>query len=199
LKLASVCRPRSVLFDMKAVADVLARHGGELLPVADLIAGGHTDFDQLMQDAGACVIEATLKASVQQLIGPKCPGHSRHGGLVRFGSQKGIVHLADRGVRVTEGLEEMFTVNRLELPPVLARALCTTNMIESPNSGLRRAIGRVTRWRDGTMVLRWVGRALSDIEPKWRRIDGADLLWILRQNLEPLNQQSPTPLEANAA
>jgi hypothetical protein len=57
----------------------------------------------------------------------------------------------------------------------------------------------VTRWRDGAMVLRWVGRALSDIELKWRRIDGANLLWILRQNLEALNQQSPSTLKTNAA
>ena len=69
----------------------------------------------------------------------------------------------------------------------LSGVLCSTNMIESPNSGLRRAIGRVTRWRDGGMVLRWVGRALSDIELRWRRIDGADLLWILRQNLDAMN------------
>lgn len=89
-----------------------------------------------------------------------------------------------------EGLEEMFTVNKLELPPKLCRVLCSTNMIESPNSGVRRAIGRVTRWRDGSMVRRWVGHALSNIELRWRRIDGADFLWILRQNLDALGLNS---------
>lgn len=84
---------------------------------------------------------------------------------------------------LTEGLQEMFTVNRLDLPPRLARSLCSTNMIESPNSAVRRAIGRVTRWRGGEMVLRWVGHALSDAEHTWRVIAGHTYLWILKQNL----------------
>lgn len=427
LKLTSVRSLKAARIDTRALSEALSTHCRGLLPVAELIASGRTDFDQLVQDAGACLIEATLKASVEQAIGPKRPGHRRETGLVRFGSQQGVVHLADRGVRVRrprlrrqledgtsreepipayqalargstarrvgkilisgistrkyqeavvstaaavgvsrsavsrelieeaeaalkelverplggldilvvlidgiiiaghhvlvamgvsstgskhvlglhhgasenavvatamledlaarglrpdqprlfvidgskalraavravygdvpvqrcrlhkirnvcdqmpdddaaqtrsvmkaafkmkakagmtklrehaawlqrehpsaarsleEGLEEMFTVNRLELPPLLAKALGTTNMIESPNSGLRRAIGRVTRWRDGSMVLRWVGRALTDIETRWRRIDGADHLWILRQNLEQLTTKETLP------
>lgn len=432
-KLASVRGPRAAALDTGVLSDLLCRYGSDLLPVADLLASGQTDFDQLVQDAGACLIEATLKASVEQMIGPKCPGHARSDGLVRFGSQPGVVHLTDRSVRLTrprlrrrhsdgalreepipayqalrhdavarrvgqiiingvstrryretitntaqavgvsrsavsrefideaeaalkqiverplgdldilvvlidgviiaahhvlvaigvsstgvkhvlglrqgasenavtatalledlaarglgaqqrrlfvidgsralraavravygdvpvqrcrihklrnvcdqlpedealrtrsvmkaaftmkpkagiakltehirwldrehpsaarsleEGLEEMFTLNRLELPPVLMRSLCSTNMIESPNSGLRRAIGRVTRWRDGRMVLRWVGRALADIETRWRRIDGADQLWILRQNLEILTAGTTAASSSQAA
>lgn len=401
--------------------------------MADLIASGQTDFDQLVQDAGACIIQAALKASVEQMIGPKRPGLTRDSGVVRFGSQRGLVHLTDRAVRVTrprvrrrlpdgttreepipayealrrgrvarrvghilmsglstrrykdaivdtaqavgisrsavsrefmdqaqaalqqlverplgdldilvvladgviiaghhvlvamgvnatgtkhvlglrqgasenaavattlledlaarglscvqrrlfvldgskalraavgavygdvpvqrcrihtlrnvcdqlpddqaaqtrsvmraawsmkpkvgiaklkdhigwlrrehpsaagsleEDLEEMFTVNRLELPPVLVKSLCSTNMIESPNSGLRRAIGRVTRWRDGAMVLRWVGRALVGIELRWHRIDGADQLWVLRQNLDTLDQRTTSTDTPQAA
>jgi putative transposase len=420
LKLSGVRRPRPVSLDTGVLSDLLCKHGGSFLPVADLLASGQTDFDQLIQDAGVCMIEATLKASVEQMIGPKRPGFHRDSGLVRFGSQPGLVHFSDRSVRVTrprmrrrlddgttreetipayealrhhavarrvgqivingvstrkyrqtivntaqavgisasavsreliedaqaafkelverplggldilavlidgviiathhvlvaigvsstgskhvlglrlgasenavvatalledlgarglkpgvtrlfvldgskalraavhavygdvpvqrcrlhkirnvcdqlpddqsaqtrsimkaafgmkhkagisklrehiawldrehpsaarsleEGLEEMFTVNRLELPPRLCRSFSSTNMIESPNSGVRRAIGRVTRWRDGSMVLRWVGHALNNIELRWRRIDGADLLWVLRQNLDAL-------------
>jgi transposase-like protein len=85
---------------------------------------------------------------------------------------------------LSEGLDEMFTVNRLELPRKLMTTLCSTNMIESPNSGLRRAIGRVARWRDGAMTLRWVGRALVDIELQWRAVNAASLLWILEQNVK---------------
>jgi transposase-like protein len=415
------------------LSDLLVAHGGSLLPVADLLAAGQSDYDQLVQDAGVCILEATLKASVEQAIGPKRPGHHRSSGLVRFGSQPGVVHLADRSIRVTrprlrrylsdgttreepiaayqalskpevtrrigqivingvstrkyretitstaevigvsrsaisrefmeeaeaalkelvqrplgnlgilavlidgiiiaghhvlvamgvsdtgtkhvlglrqgasentmvvtalledlvergltaeqqrlfvldgskalragvkavygdvpvqrcqihklrnvcdqlpeeeaaqtrsimkaaftmkpkvgliklrehiawldrdypsvagslrEGLDEMFTVSGLELPPKLTKVLCSTNMIESPNSGLRRAIGRVTRWRDGSMVLRWVGRALSDIETRWRRVDGADKLWVLKHRLESLataNEHPSTSISA---
>lgn len=420
LKLSSVRSPKTVRLDTAVLSDLLCKHGGGFLPVADLLASGQTDFDQFVQDSGVCVIQATLKASVEQMIGPRRPGLHRDSGLVRFGSQPGLVHFSDRSVRVNrprlrrrlddgttreepipayealrheavarrvgqivingvstrkyrqtivstaqavgisasavsreliedaeaalkelverplggldilavlidgviiaahhvlvavgvsstgskhilglrlgasentavatalledlgarglspdvtrlfvldgskalraavravygdvpvqrcrlhkirnvcdqlpdeqsaqtrsimkaafgmrhkagisklrehitwldrehpsaarsleEGLEEMFTVNRLDLPPRLCRAFSSTNMIESPNSGIRRAIGRVTRWRDGRMVLRWVGHALSSIEPRWRRIDGADLLWVLRQNLDAL-------------
>ena len=38
-----------------------------------------------------------------------------------------------------EGLEEMFTINRLGLPKTLRRCLGSTNVIELPNSGIRRA------------------------------------------------------------
>jgi len=36
-----------------------------------------------------------------------------------------------------EGLEECFTINRLDVPPSLHRCLATTNLIESPHSGVR--------------------------------------------------------------
>src|SRR5207245_1656119 len=41
-------------------------------------------------------------------------------------------------VSLREGLQEMFTINRLGLPPSLHRCLGTTNLIESPQSGVRK-------------------------------------------------------------
>ena len=58
-----------------------------------------------------------------------------------------------------EGLGELFTVNRLGLSPTLSRCLTTTNLIESPHSGVRLRTGRVTHWKDGAMVLRWAATA----------------------------------------
>jgi hypothetical protein len=46
-----------------------------------------------------------------------------------------------------EGLEECFTLNRLSIPPSLHRCLATTNLIESPQSGVRTRTRRVCRWR----------------------------------------------------
>jgi len=86
-------------------------------------------------------------------------------------------------VSLREGLSEMFTVNRLGLPKVLHRCLCTTNIIESPHSGLRQKTHRVTRWRDGSMVLRWCASALLATEKNFRRIMGYKQLWILQANL----------------
>ena len=86
-------------------------------------------------------------------------------------------------VSLGEGLSEMFTVNRLGLPKVLHRCLCTTNIIESPHSGLRQKTHRVTRWRDGSMVVRWCASALLATEKNFRRIMGYKQLWILQANL----------------
>jgi transposase-like protein len=83
-----------------------------------------------------------------------------------------------------EGLAETFTVNRLGLPGALRRCLCTTNVIESPNSGIRRRTGRVTRWKDGSMVLRWVASALLETEKSFRRVMGYEQLWMLESYLD---------------
>ena len=82
-----------------------------------------------------------------------------------------------------EGLAETFTVNRLGLPGALRRCLCTTNVIESPNSGIRRRTGRVSRWKDGSMLLRWVASALIETEKSFRRIMGYEQLWMLQSYL----------------
>ncbi len=83
-----------------------------------------------------------------------------------------------------EGLAETFTVNRLGLPGALRRCLCTTNVIESPNSGIRRRTGRVSRWKDGSMVLRWAASALRATEQSFRRIMGHEQLWMLQSYLD---------------
>jgi transposase-like protein len=78
-----------------------------------------------------------------------------------------------------EGLEECFTINRLDVPPSLRRCLATTNIIESPHSGVRRRTRRVCRWRDGHMVKRWMASALLATEKKFRKIMGYRDLWTL--------------------
>jgi len=62
----------------------------------------------------------------------------------------GFEHAATASLR--EGLEECFTINRLGLPPSLHRCGATTNIVESPNAGVRRRPRRVTRWKDASMV-----------------------------------------------
>ena len=82
-----------------------------------------------------------------------------------------------------EGLAEMFTVNRLGLSPNLSRCLVSTNVIESPHSGVRLRTRRVCRWRDGKMVLRWAAAALLITEKNFRRIMGYRDLWMLEAAL----------------
>lgn len=78
-----------------------------------------------------------------------------------------------------EGVAEMFTLQRLQIPPSLHKCLATTNIIESPQGGVQRRTDNVTRWRDADMVERWVASAWLLTEKHFRRIDGHNDLWAL--------------------
>jgi hypothetical protein len=79
-------------------------------------------------------------------------------------------------------------INQLELPASLRRCLGTTNLIESPNAGMRMRTGRVTRWRDGAMVLRWFAAGYLETEKHFRRIMGYEHLWVLKAKLQELRE-----------
>jgi putative transposase len=79
-----------------------------------------------------------------------------------------------------EGLEECFTINRLDVPASLHGCLATTNVIiESPHAGVRLRTRRVCRWRDSGMVKRWMASALLATEKNFRKIMGYQDLWTL--------------------
>jgi len=78
-----------------------------------------------------------------------------------------------------EGLSEMFTINRLGLPASLRRSLATTNIIESPHSGVRMRTRRVSNWQGGSMVVRWAAPGFLATEKNFRRMMGYRDLWIL--------------------
>lgn len=78
----------------------------------------------------------------------------------------------DAAASLLEGLEELFTVNRLGVTGELARCLATTNIIESPNSVVRRVSARVTRYRDAQMALRWVAAGFLEAEKAFRKLRG---------------------------
>jgi putative transposase len=78
-----------------------------------------------------------------------------------------------------EGLPEMFTLQRLQIPKSLHPCLATTNIIESPQGGVQARTGNVTRWRDAAMVQRWVASAWLMTEKNFRRIIGYRDVWSL--------------------
>ena len=90
---------------------------------------------------------------------------------------------------VREGRDEMFTLNRLNLSPTLRRCLGTTNIIESSFSGTTGKTGRVTRWRNGAMVVRWAAAALLETEKHYKKIMGYRDLWQLQAHLNELDAQ----------
>jgi putative transposase len=78
----------------------------------------------------------------------------------------------DAAASLREGLEETLTVVTLGLPPRLRRLFATTNCIENLIRIVRHVTRNVTRWRDGTMIRRWVGLGLRRAAARFRRIKG---------------------------
>ena len=71
-----------------------------------------------------------------------------------------------------EGMEETLTVQRLGINGALARTLRTTNPIENLNGAVAHHTRNVRRWRDGQMLLRWIGAALHEATRGFRRVRG---------------------------
>ena len=88
-----------------------------------------------------------------------------------------------------EGIAEMFTLQRLQIPDSLHKCLASTNLIESPQSGVRHRTRNVSRWRDAAMVERWMASAWLLTERHFRRLDGYRDLWslaaILGREIDP--------------
>ncbi len=83
------------------------------------------------------------------------------------------------GASLMKGMEECFTINRLDVPPSLHRCLATTHIIESPHAGVRMRTRRVCRWRDRGMVKRWMASTLLAPEKNFWKIMGNRDLWVL--------------------
>ena len=90
----------------------------------------------------------------------------------------------DAADSLREGMEECFTINRLDVPPSLHRCLSSTNVIENPHSGVRRRTRRVCRWRDKPMAKRWAAAAMLATEKNFRRVMGHKDLWALKAILD---------------
>ena len=89
----------------------------------------------------------------------------------------------DTARSLLEGLEECFTINRLDVPRSLHRCLATSNVVDNPHSGVRSRTRRVCRWRAG-MPARWSAAAFLETEKSYRKIMGHRDLWALKAILE---------------
>jgi transposase-like protein len=93
-----------------------------------------------------------------------------------------------------EGLDESLTVLGLGLPKTLCRSLSTTNAIENMNGTLRRVTRNVKRWRDESMIRRWVALAVAEAQRGFRRLKGYNrgmpsLVAALRPATKPVARQ----------
>jgi putative transposase len=106
-------------------------------------------------------------------------------GLAKFRQIAGWLEhdYPDAARSLLEGLEECFTINRLDVPRSLQRCLATSNIVDNPHSGVRATTRRVCRWRPG-MPARWSAAALLEGEKKYRKIMGYRDLWALKAILD---------------
>jgi putative transposase len=108
-------------------------------------------------------------------------------GMARFRQIAGWLELdwPDAAAALLEGLEECFTINRLDVPQSLHRCLATSNIVDNPHSGVRERTRRVCRWQPG-MAARWSAAAFLEIEKSFRKIMGYRDLWALKAILDGL-------------
>ena len=98
---------------------------------------------------------------------------------------------------ILEGLDEMLTVNRLDLPAKLRRSLACTNSIENMMGTVRRVCRNVKRWRNAAMVLRWTAAAMMEAAKGFRRLKAYKHLPALKAALASLQLKHSPTLEDN--
>lgn len=114
----------------------------------------HASVGRAMADAWASNNVALAKRQLERLAGSLAKDHPGAAASLR------------------EGLDETLTVIDLGLDAALYRTFCTTNPIENLNGSIAQFTANVKRWRDGQMVLRWIGAALTDASHRFRAVRG---------------------------
>ena len=98
-----------------------------------------------------------------------------------------------------EGLEETLTLQRLGITGALYRTLRSTNPIENLNSLLGRFTRNVKRWRDGSMIVRWIAAGIFEAKRRFRRIRGHQDLKTLLSAIERHAEGRTLDLEKRVA
>lgn len=88
-----------------------------------------------------------------------------------------------------EGIEETLTLHKLRAHKKIRKSLCTTNPIESLNSGIRNVTRRVKRWRNSDMVIRWVCTGIIESEKNFKKINGHIHMDSLLKNIESMGEK----------
>lgn len=82
-----------------------------------------------------------------------------------------------------EAQEEVLTLHRLGVFPLIGLSFKTTNCIESLNSLAKSYCRRIRRWIDSSQKQRWLAAALLDAEPGLRRVKGYSHLKTLEESM----------------
>jgi transposase-like protein len=141
----------------------------------------HASVSKALRDAYRSSSHATAKRRLLQLVSHLQDDHP------------------DAAASLREGLEETITLKDMKLPTWLERTLSTTNPIENLNGAIRRVTRNVKRWRDGTMVRRWVATAILEAARGFRRLRGFQGMPLLVAALRGAEQTTRVDAEEQAA
>ena len=83
-----------------------------------------------------------------------------------------------------EAVEEILTLHRLKVSPLLRKTLHSTNPIESMFSTVRDCEGNIKRNRNSTMSQRWLAAVLLHCEKGFQRVKGYDAISEVIANIE---------------
>lgn len=131
----------------------------------------HASVNKSLRDAYRSPSKAIAKRRLMQLV-------------ARFESE-----YTGAAASLKEGLDETLTLKDLGLSEALERTLSTTNPIENLNGTIRRIQRRVRRWRDASMVRRWVALGVLEAEKGFRKLRGYKGMPKLVAALRALDQQ----------
>jgi putative transposase len=87
---------------------------------------------------------------------------------------------------LTEALEEILTVHRLQVPLALRKTISSTNPIENMFSTVRDCEVNIKRYRGSAMSQRWLASVILYCEQGFRRIKGHDQIAGLMETIERL-------------
>lgn len=103
--------------------------------------------------------------------------------LTQLHQELGLVN-ESAAASLREGLEETLTLHDLGIFPLLGPSFKTTNCLESLNAMIEERCGHVDHWKNSNQKHRWLAAALTDIEPRLRRVQGYRHLPKLRLALQ---------------
>ncbi len=90
---------------------------------------------------------------------------------------------------LNECIDELLTVHRLKVPPLLRKTLLSTNPIESMFSMASRHLHRITHMKKGHMAQRWMGTVLLYAEERFRSVKGYLSISEVRDNIIALKSE----------
>lgn len=98
-----------------------------------------------------------------------------------------------------EAFEELVTLHRLKVRPLLRKTLMSTNPIESMFSLVRHSERNLKRARGSAILQRWLGTVLLFCEQRFRKVKGYAEIAQVRATIEAEQAEAPSAPSKKAA